>query len=54
MYKITVYDDFLDREYTGEFGGTRKEAIADCKDFYAHELDTNPWDIKIVKIVHIV
>lgn len=45
MIKVTVYDDFLKTEMTGEFQ-TEQEA----REFYAEELGTFEDDIQIVKI----
>ena len=53
MYKITVYDDFFKKSFTGQFTGTQKEAIKQCKEFYALELDTDPKEINIIKIEHV-
>ena len=53
-YRITVLDDILDQELTGEFEAkNRAEAIKFCRDEYAFELDTIPSAIKIIKIVKI-
>lgn len=50
-YKVTIYDDFFNKEFTatGDFD-SKEEAIRILKDEYAYELDTTPEDINIVKI----
>lgn len=45
MLRITVKDDFLGMELTGEF-----ESVEEAKAFYAVELDTFEEDINIIKI----
>ena len=53
-YKITVHDDFLNVDLSGTFKTSSKQkAIAECKDFYAYELDTTEDAINIVKIERI-
>jgi hypothetical protein len=51
LYKITIKDDLFG-ELTGEFHAkTKKLAVIEAKEFYAHENDTFEDAISIVKIV---
>lgn len=55
FYLITVNDDFFKKQFTGQFRGeTKEDAEKDCKDFYAHELGTNPDKVEIVNTVEVV
>lgn len=49
--KITIYDDFHNKHFSGEFVGDSREAIiSDAKETWAVDLDCNPEDINITKI----
>ena len=55
IYKITIAEVnpivFGHRELTGAFAcETRLKAIKEAKEYYAHELDTDISNIKVVKI----
>ncbi len=51
-YKITISDKFDNRIYTGVFkANSELEAITDCQDFYAQELDSIPDNIQILDII---
>lgn len=50
-YNITVYDDFFMQSFPGNFHAENiYDAIKDCKDFYAMELDTYIDEIVITEI----
>jgi hypothetical protein len=50
-YKIAVSSKFDNRIYNGEFEAESKEqAIKDCQEFYALELDTIPSEVEILEV----
>ena len=50
MYKITIKDNFSNKEFSGKFDGNREKAISEAKDFYAEALDTTEEAIEIIRI----
>lgn len=51
-FQITVYDDFFDKSFSGEFVAENEDqARNEAKEFYAQELDTDPHEIAITSCV---
>lgn len=54
-YRITVFNDFADREMSGDFTATSIEAAqAEAKQYYAHSFGTIEDDIEIRKTVELM
>jgi hypothetical protein len=50
-FRITIKDDFFNKELTGTFVADSEEAaLVEAKDHYAYELDTNIEEIQILKV----
>lgn len=50
-YKITITSDFDNMILSGEFEAkSEKQAIEDCREYYASSLDTFPENIEILEI----
>ncbi len=51
IYSITIVDEIFG-EFTGDFIATSQdEAILDAREFYAYEMDTQPEEIEIIKVI---